>query len=144
MDNILNVELISKNRIQKDNIDDIRYYLESNDDYLSVYSRLAANLEINFDGFLMLYIEQMDMDEDLRGEVPNIIQDLEDLIPGGFSNDSKIEWLTSLPEETITVWYKDDEWIEKNMKSDSNPYHWNVYDRDSEDEFTNESKFDWD
>ena len=46
-------------------------------------------------------------------DLEKIVKELDSIIPGGLSNDSKIEWASTLPSIN-TVWYKDNNnWVER-------------------------------
>ena len=63
-------------------------------------------------------MEDLELDTDLQNDLEKVVKDLDSIIPGGLSNDSKIEWTTGTPAIN-TVWYKDNgNWFERISESE--------------------------
>jgi len=107
---LLSVDLTSAKKFRKEQISEIIASLELNEDFLEFCTLFSKNLEINFSGYVELYIEDQPFDVDILPEVEKLVKVVDSLILGGWSNDSKIEWVNEIPDETY-VWFKDDnEW----------------------------------
>jgi hypothetical protein len=114
----LNVELISRKKLTPAQILDIKSDMDSKDDFLNVYTIFLDFMEINFNGFLEIYVEDLSLDSNLQEEIEMMINHLDNIIPGGLSNDSKIEW-NSIDPPLNVVWYKENnKWIEKESELD--------------------------
>ncbi len=106
----LTVDLTSNKKFLKDQIDEIKSGLELNEDFLKFCTLFSASLDINFNGYIEIYIEDHPFDNDILNEVEDLIENLDSFIPGGWVSDSKIEWVSEIPDQTY-VWFKDgDEW----------------------------------
>jgi len=108
-DYFLNVELTSNIKFTQSDLDELKNSLELNDEFLNFCSLFANAAEINFSGHLEIYIEDHPFEMDLLPEIESLIENLDDLINGGWEGDSKIEWITELPPSTTYVWFKDGE-----------------------------------
>jgi len=107
---LLSVDLTSAKKFRKEQLSEIIASLELNEDFLEFCTLFSKNMEINFSGYAELYIEDQPFDVDILPEVEKLVKVVDSLILGGWSNDSKIEWVNGIPDETY-VWFKDDnEW----------------------------------
>lgn len=107
-----NAELISNRKFTVSQIEKIKSDIESKEDYLQFYQIFSDSLEVNFNGYLEIYVEDFPFDLDLSTDIEDMIGEIDEIIPGGWSNDSKIEFHSILPALTY-VWYKDGkEWKE--------------------------------
>ena len=115
----LNAELISNKKFDKSSLEEIKKNMESREDFIAFYSIfIDYSMQMNFSDYIEIYIEDFVMDIDLQSDIQPMLKDLDDLIPGGLANDSKIEWSSSLSPVTV-VWYKDNNvWTEKISESD--------------------------
>ena len=115
----LNAELISNKKFNKISLDEIKKNMESREDFIAFYSIfMDYSMQMNFSDFIEIYIEDFFMDIDLQNDIQPMLKDLDKLIPGGLSNDSKIEWSSGLSPITV-VWYKDNNtWTEKISESE--------------------------
>lgn len=104
---LLSVDLTSARKFRKEQLSEIMASLELNEDFLEFCTLFSKNLEINFSGYIELYIEDQPFDIDILPEVEKLVEVIDSLILGGWSNDSKIEWVNEVPDETY-VWFKDD------------------------------------
>jgi hypothetical protein len=110
---ILNTELITNKKFTASEISDIKLSMESREDFIILYSIFINCMGSNFNGCLEIYVEDVELDVDLQSDLEKVVNDLDSIIPGGLSNDSKIEWTAGKPAIN-TVWYKDDgNWFEK-------------------------------
>lgn len=110
--NILNAELISRNKFSQDDLNLLKEKMESREDFIIFYSIFMEVMELNFSGYLEIYLEDVDVESDLQDSIVKMLLDLDDIIPGSLSNDSKIEWISS--QHISNVWYKDNNiWCEK-------------------------------
>jgi hypothetical protein len=75
-------------------------------------------MEPNFNEYLEIYVDDVELDTDLQNDLEKVVNDLDSIIPGGLSNDSKIEWTAGTPAIN-TVWYKDNgDWFERISESE--------------------------
>jgi|TARA_R110000868_G_scaffold89874_1_gene249871 hypothetical protein len=115
---ILNAELITNNKFTASEILDIKLLMESREDFIILYNIFIDCIESNFNGFLEIYVEDVELDTDLQNDLEKVVNDLDSIIPGGLSNDSKIEWTAGTPAIN-TVWYKDNgDWFERISESE--------------------------
>ena len=110
---ILNAELISNRKFTSEEITDIKLKMELVEDSILIYNIFIDCMETNFNGCLEIYVEDLELESDLQNDLEKIVKELDSIIPGGLSNDSKIEWASTLPSIN-TVWYKDNNnWVER-------------------------------
>ncbi len=110
---ILNAELISNRKFTSQEIMDIKLKMELVEDSILVYNIFIECMETNFNGCLEIYVEDLELESDLQNDLERIVKELDSIIPGGLSNDSKIEWASTIPSIN-TVWYKDNNnWVER-------------------------------
>jgi len=106
----LYIELISNKKFSKEDISILQNSIEANDDLAPFSDLLVESMDLNFNSHLEIYIENYPYESDITSDVETLIDSLDSLIPGGWANDSKIEWLSESPNSS-TVWYKDgSEW----------------------------------
>ena len=117
-----NAELISNRKFTASQIEKIKAEIESKEDYLQFYQIFSESLDINFNGYLEIYVEDFPFDLDLSPDIEDMIGEIDTIIPGGWSNDSKIEFQSIVPALTY-VWYKDGkEWKEIARNSDRDDF----------------------
>jgi len=110
---ILNAELISNRKFTSQEITDIKLKMELVEDSILIYNIFIDCMETNFNGCLEIYVEDLELESDLQNDLEKIVKELDSIIPGGLSNDSKIEWASTVPSIN-TVWYKDNNnWVER-------------------------------
>ncbi len=110
---ILNAELISNRKFTSQEVSDIKLKMELIEDSILIYNIFIDCMETNFNGCLEIYVEDLELESDLQNDLEKIVKELDEVIPGGLSNDSKIEWASTLPSIN-TVWYKDNgNWRER-------------------------------
>ena len=115
---ILNAEIMSNKKFTPSEISDIKLLMESREDFIILYNIFIDCMESNFNGCLEIYVEDLELDTDLQNDLEKVVKDLDSIIPGGLSNDSKIEWTTGTPAIN-TVWYKDNgNWFERISESE--------------------------
>ena len=102
----LTIDLTSNKKFLRDQIEDIKSNLELNEDFLKFSTLFSAALDVNFNGFIEIYIEDQPFDNDILNEVEDLIENIDSFIPGGWVSDSKIEWVSEVPDQTY-VWFKD-------------------------------------
>lgn len=102
----LYLELISNQKFTKDDISILQNSIEANDDLAPFSDLLVESMDLNFNSHLEIYIEDYPFESDIVIDVENLVDSLDSLIPGGWANDSKIEWISESPNSSI-VWYKD-------------------------------------
>jgi hypothetical protein len=100
-------DLTSKKKFDYENFLEIKGSLEMNEDFLDICSLLSGSIEFSFNRHIEIYIEDHAFDSDIIEDLENFMEIIDDLIPGGWSNDSKVEWTIEIPEETH-IWYKED------------------------------------
>ena len=115
---ILNAEIMSNKKFTPSEMADIKLVMESREDFIILYNIFIDCMESNFNGCLEIYVEDLELDTDLQNDLEKVVKDLDSIIPGGLSNDSKIEWTTGTPAIN-TVWYKDNgNWFERISESE--------------------------
>jgi hypothetical protein len=108
---LLTIELISKNKFTRGEIEGIKDILDLGVDNTPFRSIFNDSLSINFNSYLEVYAEDIIFDADVQDELGNLIENIDSIIPGGWENDSKIEWVSEY-QRTSSVWYKDGQkWI---------------------------------
>jgi hypothetical protein len=108
---LLTIELISKNKFTRGEIEGIKDILDLGVDNTPFRSIFNDSLSINFNSYLEVYAEDIIFDADVQEELGNLIENIDSIIPGGWENDSKIEWVSEY-QHTSSVWYKDGQkWI---------------------------------
>jgi hypothetical protein len=107
---LFSVDLTSAKKFRREQLAEVKASLELNEDFLELCVLFSKNLDINFSGYLELYIEDQPFDSDILPEVEGLIEIIDTLIAGGWGSDSKIEWVNEIPDETY-VWFKEgDKW----------------------------------
>jgi|688.fasta_scaffold68226_2 hypothetical protein len=115
---ILNAELITNKKFTANEILDIKLLMESREDFIILYNIFIDCMGSNFNGCLEICVEDVELDTDLQNDLEKVVKDLDSIIPGGLSNDSKIEWTAGTPAIN-TVWYKDNgNWFERISESE--------------------------
>lgn len=112
----LYVELVSSSKFPKSGIDELQSKLDSDDHFLPFSDAFNSSIDHNFNNHIEIYVEDFPFEIDLYEEIEKIIKIIEDMVPGGWANDSKIEWISESPKST-TVWYKDSNEWKKVMRS---------------------------
>lgn len=105
----LYIELISNKKFQKDQLADLKSQIEENEDFVIFSDLLVEGLDLNFSSHVEIYVEDQPFESDISLEVEKLIPKIESLIPGGWSKDSKIEWISEITSQSSIVWYRDDE-----------------------------------
>ena len=106
----LTIDLTSNKKFLREQIENIKSNLELNEDFLKFSTLFSTALDVNFNGFIEIYIEDQPFDNDILNEVEELIENIDSFIPGGWVSDSKIEWVSEIPDQTY-VWFKDgDKW----------------------------------
>ena len=115
---ILNAEIMSNKKFTPSEMADIKLVMESREDFIILYNIFIDCMESNFNGCLEIYVEDLELDTDLQNDLEKVVKDLDSIIPGGLSNDSKIEWTTGT-HAINTFWYKDNgNWFERISESE--------------------------
>lgn len=115
---LLTIELISKNKFTKGEIERIKDILDLGVDNTPFRSIFNDSLSINFNSYLEVYAEDIIFDADVQEELGNLIESIDSIIPGGWENDSKVEWVSEY-QHTSSVWYKDGQkWINVTKEND--------------------------
>ena len=104
----LYIELISNKKFQRDQIQEVKNSIESNEDFVIFSDLIVEGMELNFNSYLEIYVEDQPFESDIFIEVEKLITKVESLVSGGWSKDSKIEWISESSQMSI-VWFKDDE-----------------------------------
>ncbi len=79
-----NAELISNKKFNHTQIEKIKNGIEAREDFSRLYSLLSDAIEINFNGYIEIYIEDISFDVDITAEIEKMIEDLDSIIPGGW------------------------------------------------------------
>jgi len=112
-----NAELISNRKFTKEELGLIKNEIEANEDFPHIYQIFAEVIEINFNGYIEIYIDSIPFDVDLSIDIEDMMKRIDSLIKGGWSNDSKVEFYSIKPTFTY-IWYKDGkEWKESAMNT---------------------------
>lgn len=112
-----NAELISNKQFTEDELDTIKTELELREEFSQFYTLFKNSVEINFNKYAEIYIEDIPFELDLSSDIEKMIDTIDSIIPGGWSADSKIEFYSEFPH-IITIWYKEGKtWKESSMNS---------------------------
>lgn len=104
------VELVSNDKFNKEVVEEIQNILESDAHYLNFVEILSTSIDHTFTNHIEIYVEDQPFETDVYEEIEKILKLIDSLIPGGWANDSKIEWISEAPK-SATVWFKDNnEW----------------------------------
>lgn len=115
---LLTIELISKNKFTSEEIERIKDMLDLGVDNTPFRSIFNDSLSINFNSYLEVYAEDIEFDVVLLDELTDLINVIDSIIPGGWENDSKIEWVSEY-QHTSSVWYKDGQgWVNVTKEND--------------------------
>jgi hypothetical protein len=141
----LTIDLTSSRKFLNDQVDDIKSDLELNEEFLKFSTLFSSALNVNFNGFIEIYIEDEAFDNDILNEVEDLIENVDSFIPGGWVSDSKIEWVSEIPDQTY-IWFKDgDKWSSVIKEHDrgfiGEDEEW---DEDSEDSYSPYDDYDED
>jgi hypothetical protein len=130
---VLNAELVSNKKFTPGEIKSLKEKMDLNEDYLVLYAIFMESMGTNFNGCLEIYVEDVELEYDLLETIEKMLIDLDELTPGGLSNDSKLEWSSGVPLMN-TVWYKDNnKWIERASESEREFYGGNSWEDDDYD-----------
>ncbi len=99
-------DLTSKKKFDYEDFIEIKNSLDLNEDFLDLCRLLSTSIEFSFNRHLEIYIEDKPFDSDITDYVEEFVHIIDSLIPGGWGDDSKIEWIIEVPEQT-TIWYKE-------------------------------------
>lgn len=101
----LSVDLISKRKFPSEDLKKIENSLELNEDFFDICSILSGFITMNFSNHVEIYSDDIGFEADKLSEVEDFIEIVDSLIPGGWDNDSKIEWSSDYPDISY-VWFK--------------------------------------
>jgi hypothetical protein len=141
----LTIDLTSSRKFLNDQIDDIKSNLELNEEFLKFSTLFSSALSVNFNGFIEIYIEDEAFDNDILNEVEELIGNVDSFIPGGWVSDSKIEWVSEIPDQTY-IWFKDGDKWSSVMKEHDRGFigEDEEWDEDSEDSYSPYDDYDED
>jgi hypothetical protein len=111
-------ELISNKKFTESQLNDIKNEIETREDLAQLHSVFLRYIEINFSGHIEIYVEDFGFDIDLSSDIEIMVSEIDGIIPGGWSNDSKIEFYIEFPATNL-VWYKED--MKWNFTSSNSP-----------------------
>jgi len=97
--------LISGKKIKPQDLEKIVQGIESECSNTDLLTNVIDYLDINFQGFITLTIDEIAIDNDLSDQIIELLEVLEKQFPGGCAQDSKIEWYSDY-HPTIEMWYK--------------------------------------
>lgn len=100
------VDLTSKRKFDYENFLEIKNSLELNEEFLELCTLLSSSIEFSFNRHLEIYIEDHPFESDIADDLKDFIEIIDELISGGWGDDSKLEWIIEVPEETF-IWYKE-------------------------------------
>jgi hypothetical protein len=107
----LSVDLTSNKKFNKTTISEVKSELELNEDLLDLCILFSHNMDLNFGGYIELYIEDKEFDIDISSDIEDLILKIDSFVMGGWANDSKVEWMPE-SSDVIYIWFKDDgKWI---------------------------------
>jgi hypothetical protein len=130
---VLNAELISNKKFNSEEIKNLKEQMDLNEDYIVLYGIFMESMGNDFNGCLEIYVEDVELENDLLETIERMLKNLDELIPGGLSNDSKLEWSSGIPLMN-TVWYKDNNnWIERASESEREFFTGNAWEDDDYD-----------
>jgi len=114
----LTIELVSERKFSKKDLDSFKDNLESRISNPGICEILYDNSSINFNSFIEVYAEDRRFELDIVADIEELVKNVEDLIPGGWSKDSKIEFFSNSPRHN-TIWYKEGKvWKEAETEAD--------------------------
>lgn len=102
----ISTDIISGSKVKSGGLEKIIQEIESCCKNTDLLEKIIDFLEINFQGFVTLNVEEVGMDNDFSDQIEDIIELLDEHFPGGCSSDSKIEWYSDY-HPTIDTWYND-------------------------------------
>ena len=103
-------ELTSNEKFEKSHLDKLKNNIDSLEEFSNFYSIFSEVAEINFGGYLEIYIDDIPFDLDQSLVIEKMIENIDSIVPGGWSKDSKIEFYSEKPLSN-SIWYKEDnEW----------------------------------
>jgi hypothetical protein len=134
-----NAELISCKKFTASQLEKIKTGLESRENYSQFYQIFLDCIEINFNDCVEIYVEEFPFELDLSSDIEKMIKEIDDIVPGGWSSDSKIEFNSIVPALTY-AWYKDGKkWKEVVKKLESESF-FSVWEDSSED-YSNDNSY---
>ena len=105
-----NCEILSKSKCNREDLDFFKESLENTESSPEILERIIDDSEINFQGYLSVSLDSVQFENDHFEDIEDLIDYLEEFVPGGCSNDSKIEWIPTFEIHSY-VWYKQNgEW----------------------------------
>lgn len=99
-------DLISGKKIKNREIEEMVQGIESECKNTDLLVNVIDYLDVNFQGFVTLNIDEISIENDLSDQIIGLIEVIEKQFPGGCAQDSKIEWYSDY-HPTIDMWYKD-------------------------------------
>lgn len=135
-----NAELISSKEFTVQQLEKVKADLESEDRYSHFTQIFLDNLEINFSGHAEIYVEEYPFELDLSSDIESMVKDMDKVIPGGWSSDSKIEFISIMPPITY-VWYKDNKGWKETSKELSGPESFFSPWEDSQDDYSQDRNY---
>lgn len=102
----ISTDIISGSKAKSGGLEKIIQDIESGCKNTDLLEKIIDFLEINFQGFVTLNVEEISIENDFSDQIGDIIDILDEQFPGGCSGDSKIEWYSDY-HPTIDTWYKD-------------------------------------
>ncbi len=129
----ISTDIISGSRVKSGGLEKIIQNIESECKNTDLLEKVIDFLEINFQGFVTLNVEEVAMDNDFSDQIEDIIQVLDSQLPGGCSDDSKLEWYSDY-HPSIDTWYKDaSKWIFSQSDNEQSSFRMPDWDSDFDD-----------
>ena len=128
----ISIDILSGSKTKDRSLEKIIQNIESECKETDLLEKIIDFLDVNFQGFVFLSVDEISLDNDFSDQIDAIIKILENQLPGGCSQDSKVEWYSDyLPN--VDMWYKNDsEWEFSQYKNDQSSFRIPDWDSDSE------------
>lgn len=128
----ISIDILSGSKTKDRSLEKIIQNIESECKETDLLEKIIDFLDVNFQGFVFLSVDEISLDNDFSDQIDDIIKILENQLPGGCSQDSKVEWYSDyLPN--VDMWYKNDsEWEFSQYKNDQSSFRIPDWDSDSE------------
>ena len=101
-----NCDLTSNNKFTEEEVEIIKSNIESKLSFSELWRIIEDSMKLNFSGLIEIYLEDFKFDSDLSIEIEDLCKQIEELISGGWSKDSTIEFDSFHPPIKY-LWYKD-------------------------------------
>lgn len=135
----LYIELISNQKFTKEDLANFKSSLENEPRIAAFSDVIAESSNLNFTGHIEVYVEDLPQETDLISDIEKAVVILDQIVVGGWANDSKIEWLSHAIDSSF-VWFKDeDQWksvVKETERFFDEEAEWDEYGRYDDDNYS--------